>query len=55
MIWRYGSDESLELHVSGPRRGTWYGHKAGNSGDTLDLVMHVLLRDEENTIRRLKD
>ena len=53
--WRYGSDESLELHVGGPRRGTWYDHKAGNGGDTLDLVKHVLLlRDETNAIRWLK-
>ena len=35
-IWLYGSDESLELHVGGPRRGTWYDHKADGGGDTLD-------------------
>ena len=54
-IWRYGSDESLEVHVGGPRRGTWYDHKAGAGGDALDLVKHVLRRDEANAIRWLKD
>ena len=54
-IWRYGSDESLDLHVGGPRHGTWYDHKSGNGGDTLDLVKHVLRRDEANAIRWLKD
>ena len=54
-VWRYGSDESLELHVGGPRRGTWYDHKGGGGGDTLDLVKHVLRRDEANAIRWLKD
>ncbi len=34
-IWRYGSDEALELHIGGPRCGTWYDHKAGGGGDTL--------------------
>ena len=48
-IWRYGSDESLELHVGGPRRGTWYDLKAGGGGNTLDLVEHVLRRDEANS------
>ena len=54
-IWRYGSNESLEVHVGGPRRGTWYDHKAGAGGDTLDLVKHVLRRDEANAIRWLRD
>ena len=54
-ILRYGSDESLELHVGGLRRGSWYDHKAGNGGDTLDLVKHVLLRDEANAIQWLTD
>jgi hypothetical protein len=53
--WYYGSDESLELYVAGPQRGTWYDHKAGNRGDTLDLVKHVLRRDEAETIQWLKD
>lgn len=53
--WYYGSDESLELHVGGPWRGSWYDHKAGNGGDTLDLVKHVLRRrDEAETIQWLK-
>ena len=54
-VWRYGPDEALELHVRGPRRGTWYDHKAGGGGDTLDLVKHVLRLDEANAIRWLKD
>ena len=51
-IWRYGSDESLEVDVG---RGTWRDRKAGVSGGTLDLVMHVLLRDEANAMRWLKE
>ena len=30
-------------------------HKAGGGGNTLDLVKHVLLHDEANAIRWLKD
>ena len=54
-IWRYGSDGSLELYVGGPWRGTWHDHKASGGGNTLDLVQHVLLHDEANAIRWLKD
>ena len=54
-IWRYGSDGSLEVYVGGPWRGTWYDHKAGGGGNPLDLVKHVLLHDEANAIRWLKD
>ena len=53
--WRYGADELLEVHVSGPRRGTWHDHKAGVGGDMLDLVKHVLLRDEANAVSWLKE
>ena len=31
-----------------------YDHKAGGGGNTLDLVKHVLLRDEANAIRWLR-
>ena len=32
-----------------------YDHKAGGGGNTLDLVKHMLLRDEANAIRWLRD
>ena len=54
-IWCYGSDEALDLHVGGPRHGTWYDHKSGSGGETLDLVKHVLRRDEANAIQWLQD
>lgn len=53
--WCYGADEALELHIGGPRRGTWYDHKAGTGGDTLDLVKHVLRSAEANAMRWLRD
>ena len=51
-IWCYGSKGSLVVHVG---HSTWYDHKAGVGGDPLDLVKHVLRRDEANAMRWLKD
>ena len=53
--WRYGADELFEVHVRGPRRGTWHDHKAGVGGDALDLVKHVLRRDEAHAVSWLKE
>ena len=50
--WCYGLEGSLVVHVG---HGTWYDHKAGVGGDPLDLVKHVLRRDEANALRWLKD
>ena len=44
--------QSLVVHVG---HGTWYDHQAGVGGDPLDLVKHVLRRDEANAMRWLKD
>ena len=51
-IWRYGSDESLEVHVG---RGTWRDRKANVDGTTLDLVKRALSCDEANAMRWLRD
>ena len=54
-IWRYGSDESLEFMSVDHGAVTWSDHKAASGGDTLDPMKHVLLCDEVNAIRWLKD
>ena len=52
MIWCYGSEGLLVVHVG---HGTWYDHKAGNGGDTLDLVKRALQCGEETAMEWLKD
>lgn len=39
---RFRSKGSLAVAVSGPKRGSWHDHEAGQGGDTLGLVAHLL-------------
>ncbi|MEI7608059.1 MAG: hypothetical protein WCJ64_11820 [Rhodospirillaceae bacterium] len=36
--WRYGSNGSLSVVVSGPKAGRWHDHEAGEGGGVLDLI-----------------
>ncbi|WP_431283160.1 DUF7146 domain-containing protein [Humitalea sp. 24SJ18S-53] len=36
--WRYGRKGSLAVVVTGPKRGGWFDHEAGEGGDALALI-----------------
>ena len=36
--WRGRRSEAVSMCMSGPKRGQWYDHAAGEGGDLLDLV-----------------
>jgi hypothetical protein len=38
---RFRRKGSLAVEVSGPKRGHWYDHEAGQGGDALGLVAHL--------------
>lgn len=39
---RFRAKGSLAVAVSGPKRGSWHDHEAGQGGDALGLVAHLL-------------
>lgn len=39
--WRFRRRGSLAVVVSGPKRGAWHDHEAGEGGDALALVAHL--------------
>ncbi|MFT8245543.1 toprim domain-containing protein [Roseomonas sp. BN140053] len=41
LVWRFRSRGSLQVWVSGEKRGKWKDHEAGEYGDALALVAHL--------------
>jgi putative DNA primase/helicase len=39
--WRWRHKGSLAVEVSGPKRGLWHDHEAGQGGDALALIAHL--------------
>jgi putative DNA primase/helicase len=39
--WRWRHKGSLAVEVSGPKRGLWHDHEAGEGGDALALIAHL--------------